>query len=208
MHDNQLTNDRKGRFDLEVNDGGDDLTCPPRMRVYGETGYMTLGSVQDVTNAADYAIRIANSVGSAAAIDQALTITFDNTNVSALAGTYPIGSIDFHGNFSGNDGVSCRVYATGDGPTGDGTLRFSTGPNGAASEVMNLSKTGCLFIGSGGPNTGTSTALHIGAAKALRLGQLTTTERNGLTPINGMLIYNTTLGKFEAYENGGWANLI
>lgn len=44
--------------------------------------------------------------------------------------------------------------------------------------------------------------------KALLLSRLTTTERDALTPTNGMLIYNTTLGKFQGYEAGAWANLI
>jgi hypothetical protein len=38
--------------------------------------------------------------------------------------------------------------------------------------------------------------------------RLTTTERNALTPINGMIIYNTTDEKFQGYENSSWTNLI
>ena len=33
---------------------------------------------------------------------------------------------------------------------------------------------------------------------------LTTTERNALTPANGMIIYNTTTNVFNFYENGVW----
>ena len=40
------------------------------------------------------------------------------------------------------------------------------------------------------------------------MGNLTTTERDALTAANGMIIYNTTLNKFQGYENGAWANLI
>ena len=42
----------------------------------------------------------------------------------------------------------------------------------------------------------------------LLLGNMTTTERDALTAANGMIIYNTTLNKFQGYENGAWANLI
>jgi hypothetical protein len=35
----------------------------------------------------------------------------------------------------------------------------------------------------------------------------TTTERNGLTPSNGEIIYNQTSGKMEAYANGAWVAL-
>lgn len=39
--------------------------------------------------------------------------------------------------------------------------------------------------------------------------QVTTSQRNSLkNVINGQLIYNTTLNKFQGYENGSWQNLI
>lgn len=47
-----------------------------------------------------------------------------------------------------------------------------------------------------------------GTTSSLVLSRLTTTERNALTAVNGMLIYNTTLNKFQGYENGAWVNLI
>jgi len=50
--------------------------------------------------------------------------------------------------------------------------------------------------------------VHITDASELLLGSMTTTQRNALTPANGMMLYNTTTNKFEGYENGGWANLI
>jgi hypothetical protein len=39
----------------------------------------------------------------------------------------------------------------------------------------------------------------------LKLNSLTTTQRDALTPSNGMLIYNTSNTRFEKYENGAWA---
>lgn len=41
-----------------------------------------------------------------------------------------------------------------------------------------------------------------------RLASLTTAQRDALTAVNGDLIYNSTLNKFQGYENGAWANLI
>tara|TARA_B100001287_G_scaffold112314_1_gene94614 strand:+ start:212 stop:2197 length:1986 start_codon:yes stop_codon:yes gene_type:complete len=42
----------------------------------------------------------------------------------------------------------------------------------------------------------------------VQFGSLTSTERDALTAANGMVIYNTTINKFQGYENGAWANLI
>ncbi len=38
----------------------------------------------------------------------------------------------------------------------------------------------------------------------LQIPSLTTTERNALTPVAGMLIYNETTTQFNKYENGAW----
>tara|TARA_X000001388_G_scaffold8770_1_gene5399 strand:+ start:267 stop:533 length:267 start_codon:yes stop_codon:yes gene_type:complete len=32
----------------------------------------------------------------------------------------------------------------------------------------------------------------------------TTDDRDALTAVNGMMVYNTTTNKFQVYENGGW----
>jgi len=55
----------------------------------------------------------------------------------------------------------------------------------------------------------TSCILDLGGAnvsRALRLPRLTTTERNFLSPSEGMIIYNTTDDKFQGY-NGAWVDL-
>lgn len=39
--------------------------------------------------------------------------------------------------------------------------------------------------------------------------RITTEQRDALiNPVGGQIIYNTTLKKFQGYENGAWANLI
>jgi hypothetical protein len=54
-----------------------------------------------------------------------------------------------------------------------------------------------------------SVALEIkSSTKAFVLSRMSTTQRNALTAINGMLIYNTTDNKFQGYENGSWVNLV
>jgi len=42
---------------------------------------------------------------------------------------------------------------------------------------------------------------------ALVLRQMTTAQRDALSAVNGMIIYNTTTGVIEAYESGAWVNI-
>jgi len=39
---------------------------------------------------------------------------------------------------------------------------------------------------------------------ALIVPRMTTAQRNALTPVNGMIIYNTSTNQFNFYENGAW----
>lgn len=44
--------------------------------------------------------------------------------------------------------------------------------------------------------------------KAFLLPRVNTTYRDSMVPVNGMLIYNIVLNKFQGYENGAWVSLI
>ncbi len=54
--------------------------------------------------------------------------------------------------------------------------------------------------------SGTSIAVT-GTAGTVKLPTLTTTQRNALSAANGMLIYNSTTSKIEAYAGGAWVAL-
>jgi len=43
-----------------------------------------------------------------------------------------------------------------------------------------------------------------GANHWIQLPKLTTTQRNALTGVNGLMIYNSTTGQVEVYANGSW----
>ncbi len=54
-----------------------------------------------------------------------------------------------------------------------------------------------------------SVGLEIGGTdRAFLLPRLTNAEEAALTAVDGMMIYNTDLGKFRGYEAGSWVNLI
>ena len=42
---------------------------------------------------------------------------------------------------------------------------------------------------------------------ALLLPSMTTAQRVALTAVNGMMVYDTTIGAVYAYESGAWVNL-
>lgn len=52
--------------------------------------------------------------------------------------------------------------------------------------------------------TNSSLAFEIVGAKAMRLPVLTTTERNALTALEGMVIFNTTTSAMEVYDGATW----
>jgi hypothetical protein len=67
----------------------------------------------------------------------------------------------------------------------------------------------------GVPELFSETNLNLSAVNAvvvtrspLRLAQFTSAQRDQITAQNGDIIYNTTLNKFQGYENGAWVNLI
>ena len=54
--------------------------------------------------------------------------------------------------------------------------------------------------------SGTSIAVT-GTAGAMTLNTVTTTQRNALSAANGMVVYNSTTSKIEAYAGGSWVQL-
>ena len=55
---------------------------------------------------------------------------------------------------------------------------------------------------------GTVQADTVAVGETLTLASLTTTQRNALSAVNGMIVYNTTDAKFQGYQAGSWQNLI
>ena len=101
------------------------------------------------------------------------------TGAGAIAGVFT-GNIT--GNVTGN--VSGNVTGNLDGIVGGNTPAAVTGT----------------------PISGTSITVT-GTAGAVTLSTLTTAQRDALSAVNGMLVYNSTTTKIEAYANGAWVAL-
>ena len=92
-----------------------------------------------------------------------------------------------------------------------GTLVFVTNDGTASApslKYMEFTSDGKLSINSQTANATLDVNGNAKIGTELLLGSMTTIERNGLTPQNGMIIYNSTDNKFQGYENGAWSNLI
>jgi hypothetical protein len=55
--------------------------------------------------------------------------------------------------------------------------------------------------------TANNVIISDGAGNYMQLPKLTTAERDALSAVNGMVIYNTTTLSLEAYENGAWGSM-
>lgn len=67
---------------------------------------------------------------------------------------------------------------------------------------------GSLKIGTGDTTTNSSVGLEINSTtRALLLSRMTTTQRDALTAVAGMMVFNTTTSKFQGYDGAVWADL-
>lgn len=104
-----------------------------------------------------------------------------------------------------NAGDACPEPTPGRVFTQEGAAGPALVCNGTTLEVYESVLTGPLRKGIG---TATPQAtLDISSTDSVLLPRGTTAERPG-TPVNGMIRYNSTNNKFEAYENGAWTNVI
>ena len=95
----------------------------------------------------------------------------------------------------GVDGLFEIYSISGAGDISGGNLR------------VRISLAGNILIGTS--TDVTSARLQVGGTTgALLVSRLNTDQRNALTPINGMILYNSSTNKFQGYEAGAWVNLI
>ena len=103
------------------------------------------------------------------------------------------------------------VVTTGIVGAGRDNMFFASSPTGNISpsdtENFMVLEDGNLVIGGGSPNHKLDVRGEAVIQSYVQFGSFTDTERNSLTPQNGMVIYNTTVDKFQGYQAGAWINL-
>jgi hypothetical protein len=135
-----------------------------------------------------------------------------------------VGQVSATGNitgsfFVGNGSLLTGIAASGYGNANVVTLLASYGSN-TISTTGNV--TAGNFIGNvvgggaGTPTISSTTNLDLSAVSAVRvigggtfrLPGLTTAQIANTIAANGDMIYNSSVNKFQGYENGAWANII
>mgnify|MGYP003145551275 CR=1 FL=1 len=113
------------------------------------------------------------------------------------------GNIRLKSDHDGNTGM-LRIYDATPTESGQiygasGDLRIYSGADVLFTQVGN--------VGIGTTSPATSAKLEISSTTgALLMPRMTTAQRNALTAVNGMIIYNSTTNAFNFYENGSWVS--
>ncbi len=97
-------------------------------------------------------------------------------------------------------GDAMRIYTDAVSGTPK-NLILGTYPNGPLDQLFLQQSTGNVGIGTSSPQGALDVSSTTGAFIVPRM---TTAQRNALTAVNGMIIYNTTDNQFNFYENGAW----
>lgn len=160
-------------------------------------------------------IGTAGPAGPTGPTGEASTITGPSGSIGPIGPTGPTGSTGDTGptGTSVFDGSSIIIITN--------TSVSTSTTSGALQIAGGVGIEGNLYVGgnlvtssSGIPEIVSSTNIVLTAANkviisssAFRLASFTTSDRNLLTSENGDLIYNTTVNRFQGYQNGIWINI-
>jgi hypothetical protein len=114
-------------------------------------------------------------------------------------------NLSISGNFTstGNGTFNNSLFVTGNGSFGNSVV-----VNGILTSQSDFFFPGGAAKSSGSVGIGTTNpqgALDVNSTTgAFIVPRMTTAQRDALTAVNGMIIYNTTNNQFNFYENGAW----
>lgn len=116
-------------------------------------------------------------------------------------------TLDFAGSGSTSGIAQSRIASLQE--AAGSTLVFGTSNtygSGITNSAMGINPAGRVGIGTVAPAT--SALLELASTiGALLVPRMTTAQRDALTAVNGMIIYNSTTATMQGYVAGAWANL-
>ena len=153
-----------------------------------------------------------NTTGNGNTANGSAALIFNTTGSNNTA----IGFLSLYSNTTGDSNTSLGYTAGRNNSTGSGNvfLGYEAGYNETGSNklyIANSSANPPLIYGdfsTGSVGVGTISpqgALDVSSTTgAFIVPRMTTVQRDALTAVNGMIIYNTTTNQFNFYENGAW----
>jgi len=159
----------------------------------------TVAGGQQDTASGDFAT-VAGGVCNTANGDYTMVGGGWDNNASGYGAMVPGGYADTAaGDFSLAAGDSVRISSAADYTFAFGRNFTTSTPNA----VIFHNSVSDIKVGIG--TTSPQGALDVSSTTgAFIVPRMTTAQRDALTPVNGMIIYNTTDNKFNFYENGSW----
>lgn len=195
----------------ENNDAGDLILDTASLRNFvivqnvsaGIAGVRDLGTNNWIFDFANGLWRVAGGISPIVRPTNAPGVAFSVGAGTAGAGA--AGQIGGTLSLAGGDAAGTTGGATGGGVDVEG----GAGVNGGARGLMRLQKSGgAIVVGSAAVNSAGSLVELNSTTQALCLTQVTTAQRDAIpAPRNGMLVYNTTTLKVDAYAGGVWVPL-
>ena len=136
-----------------------------------------------------------------------LLLSYENLTSDVSANNNRYGRIEFARRDTGGEVITGMLQSNRDYI---GLFQAADGDRGQISKYMMMGE-GQVAIGAiPTPSNGLQLDVvgNVRSSGYTQFGSLTTTARDALTAVNGMVIYNSTDNKFQGYENGAWVNLI
>lgn len=103
--------------------------------------------------------------------------------------------------------AASRAYAF---PDAAGTVVLDTATQTLTNKTLTapvLGAASATTVAVGGTLVASTVATFTSTTGGLLLPRMTTTQRDALTGVNGLLIYNSTLDRFQGYTAGAWVSL-
>src|SRR3972149_3312593 len=123
----------------------------------------------------------------------------DQKNFDSVAGTYTIGGQRSTGTGAGGNLILGTTTTSG---------VSSAAVNALINRLFILGGQAATQVGIGGSPVASAVLDLQSTVGALLVPRMTTAQKTALTAVNGMILYDTDLGKFQGYEAGAWINLI
>jgi hypothetical protein len=132
-------------------------------------------------------LTIGNGQADGAQTVQNAGLMFYNTGNWAQAGIWPIGGSGF-----------------------SGSLAFGTAPSGSGvntvTERMRIDSSGNLLVGTTSAGAGAIVDVQ-STTKGVRFPNMTTAQKNAITPAAGTVVFDTTLAKLCVYSGSAWQTI-